>query len=112
MSYELRTPLNAIIGFAEMLRSALFRRAQRAPVEYSRNILEASNRLLTLINDILDVATIEAGYLQLECGPVNVQELLAGVGMLASERARYRDINFCDPVPTAISAPSSPTSAA
>jgi signal transduction histidine kinase len=94
VSYELRTPLNAIIGFAEMLDQRYFGELNERQSEYSRNILEASNRLLTLINDILDVATIDAGYLQLECGPVNVQDLLAGVGMLAGERARSRDINF------------------
>ncbi|MFM9842251.1 MAG: ATP-binding protein [Dongiaceae bacterium] len=94
VSYELRTPLNAIIGFAEMLDQRYFGELNERQSEYSRNILEASNRLLTLINDILDVATIDAGYLQLECGPVNVQELLSGVGMLAGERARSRDINF------------------
>ena len=94
VSYELRTPLNAIIGFAEMLDQRYFGELNERQSEYSRNILEASNRLLTLINDILDVATIDAGYLQLECGPVDVKELLSGIGMLASERARSRDINF------------------
>jgi signal transduction histidine kinase len=94
VSYELRTPLNAIIGFAEMLDQRYFGELNERQAEYSQNILEASNRLLTLINDILDVATIDAGYLQLECRPVDVQEMLSGVGMLASERARSRDIHF------------------
>src|SRR5262245_44111204 len=61
VSYELRTPLNAIIGFAEMLDQRYFGELNERQSEYSRNILEASNRLLTLINDILDVATIDAG---------------------------------------------------
>jgi signal transduction histidine kinase len=94
VSYELRTPLNAIIGFAEMLDQRYFGELNERQSEYSRNILEASNRLLTLINDILDVATIDAGYLQLECAPVDIGALLSGVGMLAGERARSRDINF------------------
>jgi len=94
VSYELRTPLNAIIGFAEMLDQRYFGELNERQAEYSQNILEASNRLLTLINDILDVATIDAGYLQLECRPVDVQEMLSGVGMLAGERARSRDIHF------------------
>jgi signal transduction histidine kinase len=77
-----------------MLDQRYFGELNERQSEYSRNILEASHRLLTLINDILDVATIDAGYLQLECAPVNIGELLSGIGMLASERARSRDINF------------------
>jgi signal transduction histidine kinase len=94
VSYELRTPLNAIIGFAEMLDQRYVGALNERQAEYSRNILEASNRLLTLINDILDVATIDAGYLKLECEQVDLRELIAGVEMLATERARSRDIAF------------------
>ena len=88
VSYELRTPLNAIIGFAEMLDQRYFGELNERQIGIQPQASwRPRNRLLTLINDILDVATIDAGYLQLECGPVDVQELLAGVGMLAA-RAR------------------------
>ena len=66
VSYELRTPLNAIIGFAEILANQYFGELNPRQLDYSRGILDSSNRLLSLINDILDLATIEAGYMQLE----------------------------------------------
>ena len=61
ISYELRTPLNAIVGFAEILENKFFGELNERQLEYSRAIVESSQRLLTLINDILDLATIEAG---------------------------------------------------
>jgi signal transduction histidine kinase len=90
----LRTPLNAIIGFAEILDQSYFGELTQRQAEYSRGILEASNRLLSLINDILDIATIEAGYLQLDLATVNVSDLLAGLEKFAAERARNRDLRF------------------
>ena len=62
VSYELRTPLNAIIGFAEILTNQYFGELNSRQLDYSRGILDSSHRLLSLINDILDLATIEAGY--------------------------------------------------
>ena len=94
VSYELRTPLNAIIGFAEILDQSYFGELTQRQAEYSRGILEASNRLLQLINDILDIATIEAGYLQLDLATVDVCSLLAAVETIAMERARNRELRF------------------
>ncbi|HVH81922.1 MAG TPA: PAS-domain containing protein, partial [Stellaceae bacterium] len=70
VSYELRTPLNAIIGFAEILANEYFGSLTPRQLDYSRGILESSHRLLSLINDILDLATIEAGYMTLETAKV------------------------------------------
>ncbi len=56
VSYELRTPLNAIIGFAEILTNQYFGELNDRQIEYSRGILDSSQRLLSLINDILDLA--------------------------------------------------------
>src|SRR5439155_20508922 len=63
VSYELRTPLNAIIGFAEILANEYFGSLSPRQLDYSRGILDSSHRLMALINDILDLATIEAGYM-------------------------------------------------
>jgi signal transduction histidine kinase len=92
VSYELRTPLNAIIGFAEILAHQYFGPLSERQLEYSRGILESSHRLMTLINDILDLATIEAGYMALETGPVDVRELLDAVATLTRERARVENL--------------------
>ncbi len=104
VSYELRTPLNAIIGFAEILHQAYFGPLNERQSEYARGILDASNRLISLINDILDIATIEAGYLHLELGSVDVRSLLAGVETFAVERARNRSLQFAVDCPEGIGA--------
>jgi signal transduction histidine kinase len=88
VSYELRTPLNAIIGFAEILANQYFGTLSPRQLDYSRGILDSSHQLLSLINDILDLATIEAGYMALETGRVEIYDLLRSVVALSRERAR------------------------
>jgi signal transduction histidine kinase len=92
VSYELRTPLNAIIGFAEILDQQYFGPLTERQAEYSHGIIDASQQLLLLINDILDIATIEAGYLQLELAPVDVGAMLKDLVTLSAERARSRGV--------------------
>ncbi len=88
VSYELRTPLTVILGFTEILANEYFGPLNERQKEYSRGILESSQRLLALINDILDLAIIDAGYMQLELAPVGVHGLLASVVELNQSRAR------------------------
>ena len=59
MSYELRSPLNVIIGFTEILGNEYFGELNEGQREYCRGILDSSHQLLALINDILDLASIE-----------------------------------------------------
>jgi signal transduction histidine kinase len=94
VSYELRTPLNAVIGFAEILTNQYFGDLNPRQLEYSRGILASSHQLLKLINDILDLATIEAGYMTLETARVEVFEMLQAVLTLTRERARSRDLDL------------------
>jgi two-component system cell cycle sensor histidine kinase PleC len=65
MSHELRTPLNAILGFSEIISSRLFEKDAARTVEYAGLIHSSGQHLLALINDILDLAKIEAGRWQL-----------------------------------------------
>ena len=102
ISYELRTPLNAIVGFAEILENRFFGELNERQLEYSRAIVESSQRLLALINDILDLATIEAGYLRLDLAPVNLKTLLEAIHTLGHERARSRGIELVFDVPDEI----------
>jgi signal transduction histidine kinase len=102
VSYELRTPLNGIIGFAEILANQYFGTLNQRQLDYSRGILDSSHRLLSLINDILDLATIEAGYLVLETGPVDVSEMLQAIMTLTRERARNQDLDLALACPAAI----------
>jgi signal transduction histidine kinase len=94
VSYELRTPLNAIIGFAEILANQYFGPLSPRQLDYSRGILDSSHRLMTLINDILDLATIEAGYLALETDRVEVCDVLEAVAVLTRERARSQSLKL------------------
>lgn len=91
VSYELRTPLNTIIGFAEILHGNMFGSLNERQHGYMSGILEASETLLELINDILDLATIEAGYMVLERERFEIQPMIAGVFSLNRERARQKD---------------------
>ena len=104
VSYELRTPLNAIIGFAEILANQYFGPLSPRQLDYSRGILDGSHRLMTLINDILDLATIEAGYLALESGRVEVGDMLQAVLTLTRERARNRELSLTVSCPAEIGA--------
>jgi signal transduction histidine kinase len=94
VSYELRTPLNAIVGFAEILENQYFGELNERQLEYSQAIVESSQRLHTLINDILDLATIEAGYLRLDLGEVDLHQVLESIYNLGFERARNRGIEL------------------
>ena len=71
MSHELRTPLNAIIGFSDVIHNEIMGRFEETPkyIDYARDIGEAGNHLLSVINDILDIAKIEAGQLTFERRP-------------------------------------------
>lgn len=94
ISYELRTPLNAIIGFAEILGNQFFGPLNERQVEYSNAIVESSQRLITLINDILDLASIEAGYLHIDLEAVDVRELMDTVYGLVRERAHNQGLEL------------------
>jgi len=100
VSYELRTPLNTIIGFTEILNGEYFGDLNVRQSEYATGILESSNRLLMLINDILDLATIEAGHMTLELYSIDVASLLRSVLSLVHERARQKKLEVeydCSP---------------
>ena len=104
VSYELRTPLNAIIGFAEILGNQYFGPLSPRQRDYSAGILDSSQRLMSLINDILDLATIEAGYMALETGRIEVGDMLQSVMALTRERARSQNLSLTMDCPPAIDA--------
>jgi two-component system cell cycle sensor histidine kinase PleC len=77
MSHELRSPLNAILGFSEVIRGLHFGREQvEKYAEYSGYIHQAGSHLLALIDDILDIAKVEAGRLDLQPSSFDLSELL------------------------------------
>jgi len=93
MSHELRTPLNAILGFAQLLEIGSLNDKQRESIDF---ILKGGHHLLGLINEVLDIARVEAGRLSLSLEPVSarevVQESLDLVRPLAAEMGIHLDV--------------------
>ncbi len=89
MSHELRTPLNAILGFSDIIRSQLIGLVGDSRyVEYAGDIHDAGRHLLSLINDILDLAKAEAGRLELHPERIDLREVVHATVRLLRERAR------------------------
>jgi signal transduction histidine kinase len=83
VSHELRTPLNSILGFAELLRDGAGQSADGRTARYVGNILQSGRNLLELINDLLDLAKIEAGRMEVRSAPLSVSDLFEGlIGIL------------------------------
>jgi two-component system cell cycle sensor histidine kinase PleC len=88
MSHELRTPLNAILGFSEMISSRIFEHEPGRSAEYAGLINASGKHLLALINDILDLAKIEAGRWQLEEGELQLHAIAEDALQLVAWRAK------------------------
>jgi two-component system cell cycle sensor histidine kinase PleC len=88
MSHELRTPLNAILGFSEMISGRIFEGDPERNIEYAGLIHASGKHLLTLINDILDLAKIEAGRWQLEESEVDLHRTAEDAMNLVMWRAK------------------------
>jgi len=100
MSHELRTPLNAILGFSEIISSKIFAKDDERTVEYASLIHSSGKHLLALINDILDLAKIEAGRWQLQEAELNLHAIAADSLQQITWRAQNDNIileNAVDP---------------
>lgn len=93
VSYQLRTPLNAIMGFSEILGNEYFGKLNERQSEYTSGIQEAGERLLSLIDDILDLATIEAGHMKLNEDRVFVRTIMESIYNLTADWARKHRID-------------------
>lgn len=92
ISHEIRTPLNAIIGFAEVMAEERFGPIENERYkEYLRDIHQSGGYVISLVNDLLDLAKIEAGKLDLDFGSVSLNEIaLSAVNLLQPEAQRGR----------------------
>jgi signal transduction histidine kinase len=93
MSHELRTPLNGIIGFAEELAEGHAGELNERQREYAANIGRSGKHLLGLINDILDLAKIESGKMELEASAFALRPALEFSVVMVRERARKRGVS-------------------
>lgn len=103
MSHELRTPLNAILGWAEILSEQIHGPLTPPQASALHSINEAGQHLLTLINDILDVAKIEAGKFQLDLAPLEIEAITRAALRMVIEAAARKQIVLsvtCDILPT------------
>ncbi|MEQ1753730.1 MAG: ATP-binding protein [Micropepsaceae bacterium] len=93
MSHELRTPLNAILGFSELMRKQIFG-PLGAPQysEYAQHVSESGQHLLGLINDVLDLAKIEAGRMAIHPVEISVREAIQQALKLFEVRAGDRQV--------------------
>ncbi|MDD3371966.1 MAG: ATP-binding protein [Alphaproteobacteria bacterium] len=102
VSYQLRTPLNTIMGFSEILTNQYFGTLNERQMEYTRTIMDASKKLLLLINDVLDLATIEAGRMALDHETIGVAALLTAAKQMTSEWARQQSLEIAIDCPSDI----------
>jgi signal transduction histidine kinase len=94
MSHELRTPLNAIIGFSEVLGERMFGELNPKQAEYVQDIYGSGQHLLSLINDILDLAKVEAGRMELDVHEFHVRAAIDNCCTLIRERAHRNRLTF------------------
>jgi PAS domain S-box-containing protein len=100
MSHELRTPLNAVIGFSEVMEAQLFGPlGHQNYINYAADIHRSGEHLLGVINDILDMARIEAGKIQLNEEPVEVASAAATAVRLIDQRASAGKVTIIAALP-------------
>ncbi|MBO6521365.1 MAG: PAS domain S-box protein [Rhodospirillales bacterium] len=103
MSHELRTPLNAVIGFTEMLKYDTRNPLTEKQQDSIESVLTAANHLLTLVNDLLDLARIEADKVEFDIRPVDLTGLLSECQGLISPLAENYNVVLeelpADPMP-------------
>ena len=92
MSHELRTPLNAILGFSEMIRDQLLGPASPRYSEYAGFISESGKHLLNLVNDVLDMAKIDAGRMTLTLTEVELAPLVERQVSMMQPKAAERGV--------------------
>ena len=95
MSHELRTPLNAILGFSQLLQEqALGTIGDKRYVDYARDINASGTHLLSIINDILDLAKLEAGKIRIEHKVLSSRQLVDRAISLLSQQAHGKGIKL------------------
>ncbi len=92
VSYELRSPLTNIIGFTELLQTPGFGELNNRQREYVEHISTSSLTLLTIVNDILDLATVDAGIMELDVSDVPVRDAVTAASERVADRLREHNI--------------------
>jgi len=99
VSYHLRTPLNTLMGYADMLREGLAGPLNDRQREYLDHMRQSSDQLRALIDDILDLASIDAGAMELDLAEVDVREMLDSVAEAAHDPLEEAGVRLAMAVP-------------
>ncbi len=99
MSHELRTPLNAVLGFSDIMRQRIFGPIPDRYGDYADNIHQAGRHLLDLINDLLDVAKIEAERYTLTLERFDARETVSGAMALVRVHAEEKGVSLSSVLP-------------
>ncbi|MEI6262684.1 MAG: PAS domain-containing sensor histidine kinase [Deltaproteobacteria bacterium] len=94
MSHELRTPLNSINGFSEVLYDETFGSLNEKQKKYVNNVLTSGKHLLLLINQILDMAKVEAGKMKLSLSNLPMKSLLNEISLLVADMANKKKLQM------------------
>jgi signal transduction histidine kinase len=94
MSHELRTPLNAIIGYSEMLEKGMAGDLTDKQMRYTHNVLVSGRHLLDMVNDLLDIAKIEAGHVELFYEWIYLHALIEDVESVFQQSTNQKQITL------------------
>ena len=104
MSHEIRTPMTAILGFLDLIREGDLTALEQQ--DHIETVQRNGNHLLAIVNDVLDLAKIEAGHLQMECSLASPSDIVSDVVSLMRERATAKglafDVEYRDRLPARI----------
>ncbi|MBL0929999.1 MAG: sensor histidine kinase [Alphaproteobacteria bacterium] len=92
VSHELRTPLNAIIGFSEMIGTGIFGKLTEKNAEYNDDVVTAARHLLTVVDQLLDIAAIEAGRASLRPEELDLTPFLRDIAHMLAAKAASRNV--------------------
>jgi len=102
VSHELRTPLVSILGFAELLRELPAADQDAKQIRYVQNILRSANNLLALINDLLDLAKIEAGRMEIRAEPLTIADMFEALSNLLKPLTEQKSLRIKSRVSQAV----------
>jgi len=99
VSHELRTPLNSILGFADLLQPLVEKTGEPKNTRYLGNIVAAGKNLLTLINDLLDLAKIEAGRMEVRSEPFSLNDIFEALASVLKPLTESKQLTLNTRVP-------------